>query len=390
THYADGTNDSLGYYPCGCLLQFKEDRNGEVTEYVYDVRDRIKKKVYYDDLSDYNGSNPSDSLVYEYNKAGEIIKTKDKNGNIFYSRDDVGNLDTVKVYSLYENVYQYDLSGRKTHFKSYKSGDPGQIYLEQTFGYDDAGRDTSTVADEKTWNLSYYDNNALKWIKYPEISGGTDRLSETYTIGSMGEITEISVLLDSTTAPTGNLLENPGFEEGNMSNWKGYSANGQTVWYVDSLDNILEFSCGDTTGGGIVSHSWQVNNSDPKEGTYSLYSPYNPPQSYADVEFAIQRFEISGYSGPFEASCWVKTNELQGGVWIGALFWVDEVDGIRVIAHQYSGKITGTNDWTQVSVTIPDSSYDVSNFDGIFYIERMRDAGEVWVDEAVCIQMGDT
>jgi hypothetical protein len=205
----------------------------------------------------------------------------------------------------------------------------------------------------------------------------------------MGEITEISVPLDSSLTYS-NLLQNPGFEEGDMSNWKGYSANGQTVWYVDSLDKILEFSCGDTTGGGTVSHSWQVNNSDPKEGTYSLYSPYNPPQSYADVEFAIQRFEISDYSGPFEASCWVKTNNLHGGVWVGALFWVDEPDGIRVLAHQYSERTTGTNDWTQLSVTIPDSSYDVNNFNGIFYIERMRDTGEVWVDEAVCQQGGDT
>jgi len=390
THYADGTKDSLGYYPCGCLLQFKEDRNGEVTEYVYDERSRIRSKLYYDDISHFNSSNPSDSLVYEYNKAGEIVKTTDKNGDICYSRDDVGNLDTVKVYSLYENVYQYDLSGRKTQLKSYKYGDPGQIYLEQTYQYDDAGRDTSTTADGKTWNLSYYDNNALKWIKYPEISGGTNRLSETYQIGSMGEITEISVLLDSATAPGSNLLENPGFETGNMNNWKGYSHSGETIWYVDSLDNIFEFSCGDTTGGGTVSHSWQVNNSDPKEGTYSLYSPYDPPQSYADVEFAIQRFEISDYSGPFEASCWLKTNELEGGVWIGVIFWVKETDGIRVLAHQYSDKITGTNDWTQLSVTVDDSSYDVNDLNGIFYIERMRDSGEVWVDEAVCKQSGDS
>jgi len=83
----------------------------------------------------------------------------------------------------------------------------------------------------------------------------------------MGEITEIYTLLDSTVTDS-NLLQNPGFEEGNMDNWKGYSANGQTVWYVDSLEEILEFSCGDTTGGGTVSHSWQVNNSNPREGTY--------------------------------------------------------------------------------------------------------------------------
>jgi RHS repeat-associated protein len=301
----------------------------------------------------------------------------------------VGNLDTVKVYSLYNNVYQYDLSGRKTHLKSYKSGNPSQVYLEQSFQYDDAGRDTSTTAGGKTWNLSYYDNNALKRIKYPEIPGDTIRLTESYQIGKLGEITEIYVLLDSTVSDS-NLLQNPGFETGNMSNWQGYSASGETVWYVDSLEEILEFSCGDTTGGGTVSHSWQVNSSDPKEGTYSLYSPYTPPGSYADVEFAIQRFEISDYSSPFEASCWVKTNGLEGGVWIGVLFWVDYTDSIRVLTHQYSDKITGTNDWTQVTVTVEDGSYDVENFNAIFYIERMRNNGEVWVDEALCQRSSDT
>jgi RHS repeat-associated protein len=75
---------------------------------------------------------------------------------------------------------------------------------------------------------------------------------------------------------------------------------------------------------------------------------------------------------------------------MGVILWVKDPDGIRVLTHQYTDKVTGTNDWTQLSVTVNDSSYDVSNFNGIFYIERMRDSGEIWVDEAVCVQSGDT
>jgi len=69
---------------------------------------------------------------------------------------------------------------------------------------------------------------------------------------------------------------------------------------------------------------------------------------------------------------------------------VDYPDSIRVLAHQYSEKLTGTNNWTQLTVTIDDSSYDVNDFKGIFYIERIRGNGEIWVDEAVCQQSGDS
>jgi len=390
THYPDATKDSLGYYPCGCQLQFKEDRNGEVTEYVYDERDRIQKKLYYDDLSDYNGGFASDSLVYEYNKAGEIIKTKDKSGDIVYSRDDVGNLDTVKVYSLYENVYQYDLSGRKTHFKSYKSGNPGQIYLEQTFQYDDAGKDISTVADGNKWDLSYYDNNALKEIAYPEfyITAASEKIreTETFTIGKMGEIKKIFTVLNHNVT---DLIDNPGFEDGDLTGWDAYPQAGANLWYIDPTDNIVEISCGATHGTGDPAHSWQVTGAVKKEGNYSLYSPYSPTEPYSDLEYALQHFDLSDYSRPFEASCWLRTNELEDGVWVGVILWIDYTDSIRVVAHGYSDKIEGTNDWEKVVISIDDEGYDVNDLKGIFYIERFRGDGEVWVDD-ITLQKGDT
>jgi len=388
THYADGTKDSLGYYPCGCQLQFKEDRNGEVTEYIYDERDRLEKKIYYDDLSDYNSSNPSDSLVYEYNEAGEIIKTTDKTGDIVYSWDDVGNLDTVKVYSLYENVYQYDLSGRKTHLKSYKYGTPGQVYLEQSWQYDDAGRDTSVVVEGNKWNLSYYDNNSLKEILYPEfyITAASEKVreAESYTIGKMGEIKEIFTVLNHNVT---DIIDNSGFEDGDLTGWDCYPQAGANLWYIDPTDEIVEISCGTTHGTGSPVHSWQVTNSIAKEGTYSLYSPSSPTEPYSDVEFALQHFDLSDYGRPFEASCWIKTDDLEDGVWIGVILWVDYTDSIRVLAHKYSEKITGTNDWEKIIITI-DDEYDVSNLKGIFYVERFRGDGAVWVDD-ITLQKGD-
>ncbi len=389
THYPDTTKDSLGYYPCGCYLQFKEDRNGEVTEYIYDERDRLEKKLYYDDISGYISSSPSDSLVYEYNKAGEIIKTSDKNGDIVYSWDDVGNLDTVKVYSLYENVYQYDLSGKKTYFKSYKYGTPAQVYLEQTFQYDDAGRDTATSADGNTWSLSYYDNNALKEVLYPEyyLTGQSQKVRETesYTIGKMGEITEISTVLKHNVT---DLIGNPGFESGNLNGWECYPHAGATSWYIDTTDSIVEISCGSTHGTGSPASSWEVTDSISKEGDYCLHSPYSPVEPYSDIEYALQHFDLSDYGRPFEASCLIKTNELNDGVWVGVILWVDYTDSIRIVAHGYSDKITGTNDWEKVVISI-DEEFDVNDLEGIFYIERMRDSGDVWVDNVV-LQKGDT
>ncbi len=115
---------------------------------------------------------------------------------------------------------------------------------------------------------------------------------------------------------------------------------------------------------------------------------FSPTEPYSDLEYALQHFDLSDYSRPFEASCWVKTNGLEDGVWVGVILWADYTDSIRVLAHGYSDKITGTNDWEKVTVTIDDEGFDENDLKGIFYIERFRGDGEVWVDD-ITLQKGD-
>jgi len=203
-HYPDTTIDSLGYYPCCCLLHFKMDRDGKVIEHFYDARQRhrLTKKLYYDSLKDFNNHDPADSVMFQYNKAGELIKTTDKTGDIIHIRDDLGNLDTVKVYSLFNKVYNYDLSGMKKGVKAYNFLDTSNTYIEQTWEYDDASRVKSTIVDNGEWDLSYYDNSSLKEIIYPDIPE-YGRFKEIYKIGSRAEINAIYVSLDS--LPNDNL-----------------------------------------------------------------------------------------------------------------------------------------------------------------------------------------
>jgi RHS repeat-associated protein len=190
-HYPDTTTDSLGYSSCCGELYFKKDRKGEVIEYIYDERHRLIKKRFYDNMSGFGSNNPKDSIMYEYNKVGELTKTKDKEGDVIYIRDDVGSIDTLKVYSKFNSVYKYDKSGFKTNYKAYEAGDTTNVYIKQSWQSDDAGRAKQTTVDNKTWELSYYDNNTLKEIKYPIPQQRSGRLKEVYDIGSRGEILKI-------------------------------------------------------------------------------------------------------------------------------------------------------------------------------------------------------
>ena len=195
-HYPDSTVDSLGYYPCCGMLHFKKDREGKVKEFIYDIRHRLTKKLYYTSLTDFNNHTPYDSVMYEYNNGGELTKMKDKTGDIIYTRDDIGNVDTMKVYSLFNKVYKYDLTGMKTGFKAYYVLDPSNPYINQSYQYDDAARVKSTTVDKKTWDVSYYDNGALKKITYPLIPE-VGRPKEIYETGSRGEILKIYGMIDS-------------------------------------------------------------------------------------------------------------------------------------------------------------------------------------------------
>jgi len=175
--YPDGTSEIFTYYPDG-LLRIKQDRNGEEVEFTYDARDRIQSKTY---------TAKGVSIDFQYNKVGEVIALTDKTGSIIYARDDMGNIEKTEIYDLYTKEYTYDLSNRKTGFKAYEANNPLNIYMNQSWLYDNVnGRLQSSTFDGSTIELEYYDNNALKQINHLGVN-----LKEVYNIGNRGEILDV-------------------------------------------------------------------------------------------------------------------------------------------------------------------------------------------------------
>ena len=168
--YPDTTNDSLGFYKDG-NLKFKRDRRGKVIAYVYDKRDRLTKKRYFNSFAAYEGfpdSVPGETLAFVYDKVGNMISMVDKNGTISYSYDEMGGLDTLNCYQDILMAYEYDKGGNTKKLKVVKVSDTSTVFLEQTYpSYDEANRLKNTVVDTDTFNFTYWDTEPIKEINYP-------------------------------------------------------------------------------------------------------------------------------------------------------------------------------------------------------------------------------
>ncbi len=152
-----------------------------------------------------------------------------------------------------------------------------------------------------------------------------------------------------------NNMENYGFETGDLSDWEQWSPNGQLSWTVST-----DFS---------------------KEGTYSLYSPYFASDSnYA--ELIAQRFSLSEIDKPFNASCWVKTENLTGGFRIEVAFWnADWTEGYGNISSE---QITGTNSWRKIYVIVNEDDIPAEAVNFKVVLRRLQGTGQLWVDDVWC------
>jgi len=72
--YPDTTTDSLGYFKDGNLM-FKRDRKGKVVAYVYDDRNRLTRKRYFNSFAAYESpdSTPAETLAFSYDKVGNMV-----------------------------------------------------------------------------------------------------------------------------------------------------------------------------------------------------------------------------------------------------------------------------------------------------------------------------
>jgi hypothetical protein len=150
-----------------------------------------------------------------------------------------------------------------------------------------------------------------------------------------------------------NNIENYGFETGDLSDWE-----------VPSTPN-----------------SWTESTEYSREGTYSLYSP--PGNSGGYVEETIeQKFSLSEIDKPFNASCWVKTEGLTGGVRIEVSFW--DADWSESYGTLSSETITGTKPWTKIYVTVNQSDIPNTAVNFKVVLRRLEENGQLWVDDVWC------
>jgi len=62
--------------------KFKKDRRGKVVAYIYDSRNRLIKKRYFNSLTAYDAfpdSVPAESLVFTYDAVGNMVSMLDNN-----------------------------------------------------------------------------------------------------------------------------------------------------------------------------------------------------------------------------------------------------------------------------------------------------------------------
>jgi RHS repeat-associated protein len=164
--YPDTTYDSLRYYSDG-NLKFKLDRKGQVDSLVYDSRNRLTKKYFFDDTTQYP-NNPQDSIIYTYDAIGNMIRMVDMNDTINYSYDEMDNLDTLDCYQSVLISYEYDKNGNKKKLKAVNYSTTDTVYLEQSFpSYDEANRLDRTVVGPDTFEFTYWDDGQIKKIEYP-------------------------------------------------------------------------------------------------------------------------------------------------------------------------------------------------------------------------------
>jgi len=180
------------------------------------------------------------------------------------------------------------------------------------------------------------------------ISGDTVQASN-YFYDNAGNLILVKSLGSGTAA---NVVQNPGFETGDLSNWYEYFPDYTYGWVTD----------------GYGSYS-------PYEGEYLLLT-WGYDESYIYQEIPISE----SVSSPITISCWVKSNLIREGGFVikGVL---KDADGIHIEEHS-SAPLTESCDWTKVSLTIGHIPEGTSSCEII--LMRMDGYSTVAIDNVVC------
>lgn len=149
--HPDGTEENFTYNLDGTLLSHS-DQEGNKTEFAYDCFGRKTSEIdplgnvttyIYDALHlisiiDAEGF----STNYDYDPAGRKISEEREGDITHFSYDALGRLSSVKMGNLI-TITEYDLLDRK--IKEREEDVKGNLYTEVSYGYDEAGNQTSVT-----------------------------------------------------------------------------------------------------------------------------------------------------------------------------------------------------------------------------------------------------
>jgi RHS repeat-associated protein len=129
THFDQEGNKTEYAYDCFGRKTLETDPLGNVTTYIYDALHLIS-------VIDAEGFSTS----YDYDPAGRKISEERQGDTTQFSYDTLGRLSSVKTGNLI-TITEYDLLDRK--IKEREEDVKGNLYTEVSYGYDEAGNQTS-------------------------------------------------------------------------------------------------------------------------------------------------------------------------------------------------------------------------------------------------------
>lgn len=164
--------------------------------------------------------------------------------------------------------------------------------------------------------------------------------------------------LSKTFTGTQNRVTNPSFELG------ASTSTGATAWYASVEDPEATYL--KTSGDYAPEYS---NNSVKITSTAGVWHGINNKATYADA---------ASYDN-MTASIWAKTQDVTGNVFFNVYAVEPNGQNYLYTLLDTSPSISGTNDWTKLSV---DFTVDVANAVGVYIDAGIAGPGTVWFDAA--------
>jgi RHS repeat-associated protein len=302
---ADGTQNTFDYDDTDRLTCYTE-RNGAMTIYRRDAKDRIDEREYI------NGSekltfNSRDQVVafedkngnqyqYAYDDRGNIIRETDALGNVTgFSYDEQNNVTLVKNPDGSSYRYRYDSRGsllatvdplgREFQLEYNGQGLPVQLTLPNgavvTIGYDPTGNPTTFRDPEGNVTRYSYDRlNRLQQIIRPE--GNT--VTYEYTPG--GKVQKVTypdeTCVTAVYNSKGLLLEETD-ESGAVTKYQ-YNSIGKVIAVTDALDGVTKYT---------YDQMWNIATvTKPDDGVVKYsYNLANLLTSVTDEDGGVRKYE---------------------------------------------------------------------------------------------------